>query len=155
MELIPIGEAARRVGLNASALRYYEERGLVRPAGRHGGRRMYGLDELRRLAFVQLFQRLGVSLGTAAAVLDGPSDEWRAAVAEQIASFEELIARAMGAKDFLEHALDCPADHPVDECPHMIETLDRMLSGLTFDELAAEHGAPMPADTRRPEPQRN
>src|SRR4051794_669455 len=73
MELISIGEAARRVGLNASALRYYEERGLVRPAGRHGGRRMYGQNELRRLAFVQLLQRLGVGLDTAAAVLDWPS----------------------------------------------------------------------------------
>jgi DNA-binding transcriptional MerR regulator len=154
MELIPIGEAARRVGLNASALRYYEERGLVRPAGRERGRRVYGSAELRRLVFVQLLQRLGVGLDTAATVLDEPSDEWRAAVAEQLATIEELIARAMGAKEFLEHALDCPADQPVDECPHMIETLERMLSGLTFEELAAEHGASMPVRTPKQPPRR-
>ena len=105
--------------------------------------------ELRRLAFVQLLQRLGVGLDTAAAVLDGPNEEWRAAVAEQMASFEELIARATSATDFLRHALDCPADHPVYVCPHMIETLDRMLSGLTFDELTAELSASAPDGARR------
>ena len=51
MELVPIGEAARMLKVNASALRYYEERGLVKPACRVNGRRMYGRAELRRLAF--------------------------------------------------------------------------------------------------------
>ncbi|MER6008568.1 MerR family transcriptional regulator [Nonomuraea angiospora] len=57
MELISIGEAARRLRLNTSALRYYEERGLVRPAARHAGRRMYGRTELRRLALNALIER--------------------------------------------------------------------------------------------------
>src|SRR5262245_39333833 len=67
MEQMSIGEAARMLGLNTSALRYYEDRGFLTP-NRHGGRRMYGRDELRRLAFTQLLQRLGISLDAAAAV---------------------------------------------------------------------------------------
>lgn len=46
MDLVSIGEAARMVGINPSALRYYEERGLVRPAARHAGRRMYAPEQL-------------------------------------------------------------------------------------------------------------
>jgi DNA-binding transcriptional MerR regulator len=139
MELVPIGEAARLLDVNTSALRYYEERGLVHPA-RSAGRRMYGPEQLRRLAFIQIMHRLGVGLDAAAAVLDEPSEQWRGVVREQIAGLEDLIARATAACGFLQHALDCPADHPVQECPYLIETLDRRLAGQTFEQLATEHG---------------
>src|ERR1700736_3909786 len=142
MELKTIGEAAQVLGLNTSALRYYEDRGLVTPE-RQGGKRMYGREHLRRLAFVQLMQRLGIRLDAASAVLDEPSDQWQVVVREQIAALDELIARASGARDFLEHALACRADHPVDEYPRMIEVLDRRLDGLTIEELAAETGQPL------------
>jgi len=144
MELVTIGDAAQMLGLNASALRYYEDRGLVTPE-RRGGKRMYGREQLRRLAFIQLMQRLGIRLGAASAVLDEPSDQWRDVVREHISAIEELIARANGARDFLEHALACPADHPVDQCPHMIEVLDKRLDGVTIEQLAAEQGQPVPS----------
>jgi DNA-binding transcriptional MerR regulator len=144
MELVTIGDAAQMLGLNPSAMRYYEDRGLVTPE-RRGGKRMYTLEQLRRLAFIQLMQRLGIRLDAASAVLDEPSDQWRDVVREQIAAIEELIARANGARDFLEHALACPADHPVEECPHMIEALDKRLAGVTIEELAAEQGQPVPS----------
>ena len=144
MELVTIGEAAEALALNTSALRYYEDRGLVTPE-RRGGKRMYSREHLRRLAFIQLMQRLGIRLDAASAVLDEPSDQWRDVVREQIAAIDELIAKANGARDFLEHALACPADHPVDECPHMIEVLDKRLDGLTIEELAAEKGQPVPS----------
>lgn len=139
MDPIPIGEAAKRLGMRTSALRYYEERNLVRPAARVNGKRVYGLQELRRLAFIQIAQRLGIGLDTAAAVLDEASDQWRTTVGEQIAELDELIARAQDAKSFLSHALMCPAEHPTRECPHMMETLDRLLEGVSFEQLAREH----------------
>jgi DNA-binding transcriptional MerR regulator len=145
MELVGIGEAARRVGANASALRYYEERGLVMPAARRGGQRMYGPGELRRLAFVQFMRRLGVSLEDTRAVLQDSAVQWRAAVGGTVTALDELIARAEGARHFLRHALECPAEHPVMECPFMIETLDRSLAGVSFEELAAEHGHEAPS----------
>ncbi|MGH3486661.1 MAG: MerR family transcriptional regulator [Actinopolymorphaceae bacterium] len=138
MDLLPIGEAASRLGMNASALRYYDEQGLVRPTARRGGRRMYGPEELRRLAFIQIMQRLGMSLDTASAVLDEPSDHWREVVREQISALEQLIAQAKGAQDFLHHAANCPAEHPVRECPYMIEALDRRIDGIPFEQLAEE-----------------
>jgi len=141
---VTIGDAAQMLGLNTSALRYYEDRGLVTPK-RRGGKRMYSREHLRRLAFIQLMQRLGIRLDAAWAVLDGPSDQWRDVVREQIAALDELIVRARGARDFLEHALACPSDHPVDQCGHMIEVLDRRLGGLTLEELAAEQGQPVPS----------
>ncbi|MFL6082960.1 MAG: MerR family transcriptional regulator [Mycobacterium sp.] len=143
MELVTIGDAAQMLALNASALRYYEDRGLITPE-RRGGKRMYGREHLRRLAFIQLMQRLGVPLDAASAVLNEPSDQWRGVVREQIAAIDELIARANGARDFLEHALACPADHPVDQCPHMIEGLDKRLEGVTLEELAAQQGQQVP-----------
>jgi DNA-binding transcriptional MerR regulator len=135
MESIPIGEAARRFGLNPSALRYYEERGLVRSAGREGGRRVYGLEELRRLAFVQIAQRLGIRLEVAAAVLDQPRDRWRHSTSQQIQQLDELIMRARAARQFLTRALDCPAEHPARECPHLLEALDELIKGTPFEQL--------------------
>lgn len=139
MELVTISEAARLIGVNASALRYYEDRGLVTPA-RRAGRRMYDPEQLRRLAFIQIMRALGASLNTAAAVLDEPSQQWRDTVRDQVAALDDLIARAEGARHFLQHALNCPTDHPVRECPKMIEGLDRRLSGISLEQLAAEHG---------------
>lgn len=141
MDLIPIGQAADRLGLNPSALRYYDERGLVSPSQRRFGQRMYGPDELRRLAFIKIAQRLGLPLNTAAAVLDAPGPQWRQTVRQQIAELDEVIAQAQGAQLFLTHALNCPANHPARECATMIATLDRLVDGTTVDQLVAEHRA--------------
>ncbi|HEX2212503.1 MAG TPA: MerR family transcriptional regulator [Mycobacterium sp.] len=140
MDSIPIGEAAARLQMTSSALRYYDERGLVRPQSRHAGRRMYGPDDLRRLAFLKIFHRLGLPLDTAAAVLDAPSPQWRELVREQIDHLDEVIAQARGAQQFLTHALHCPTDHPARECATMTGALDRLVDGMSVEELAAEHG---------------
>lgn len=59
---LTIGELAARSGVAASALRYYEKQGLIR-AGRTGGnQRRYPRSELRRVAFVRVAQRVGLSL---------------------------------------------------------------------------------------------
>lgn len=139
MDLIPIGEAAARLQMSQSALRYYDERGLVCPQARQAGRRMYGPDELRRLAFIKIFHRLGLPLDTAAAVLDAPSPQWRELVRAQIVQLDEVIAQAQGAQLFLTHALHCPTDHPARECPTMTGALDRLVDGMSVDQLAAEH----------------
>lgn len=139
MENIPIGAAAARMGLNPSALRYYDERGLVPPAERRNGQRLYGHQELRRLALIKVMHGLGLSLDAARALLDEPPTVWRTAVREQTADLDQLIARAQGARRFLHHAQECPHDHPIPQCPAMIDTLDRIVGGLTLEELAAEH----------------
>ncbi|HZA15622.1 MAG TPA: MerR family transcriptional regulator [Pseudonocardiaceae bacterium] len=139
MDLIPIGQAADRLGLNPSTLRYYDERGLVSPPARQAGRRMYGPEQLRRLAFLKIAHHVGLSLDTAAAILDAPDPQWRQTVREQIAELDRLIAQAQGAQKFLTHALSCPTNHPTRDCAAMIATLDRLVEGTTVEQLAAEH----------------
>jgi len=142
MNVIAIGEAAARLRLRPSALRYYDERGLVSPRSRQAGRRMYGPDELRRLAFLKIAHGLGIPLDTAAAVLGATSPQWRRAVQDQIAELEQLIEQAQSAQRFLRHALNCPANHPARECPTMKAALDQLVAGMTVDQLRAEHAAP-------------
>ena len=62
-----------------------------------------------------------------------------------------MIAQAQGAQLFLTHALNCPTDHPARECPTMIAALDRLVEGMTVDQLAAEHTI-FPRPLRSPSP---
>jgi DNA-binding transcriptional MerR regulator len=139
MDLIPIGRAAARLGMSTSALRYYDERKLVCPSARLAGKRMYGAEQLRRLAFIKIVHRLGLPLQTAAAVLDAPGPQWRETLRQQIAELDQVIAQAQTAQTFLAHALNCPTEHPARECTIMIATLDRLVAGTSIDRLAAEH----------------
>ena len=68
-----------------------------------------------------------------------PRPQWREIVREQIDQLDEVIAQAKGAQQFLTHALHCPTDHPARECPTMTGALDRLVDGMTVDQLAAEH----------------
>jgi MerR family redox-sensitive transcriptional activator SoxR len=67
---LTIGELATRSGLAPSALRYYEELGLLHPRRTSGGQRRYRRAELRRVAFVRAAQRVGLSLEEAREALD-------------------------------------------------------------------------------------
>jgi MerR family redox-sensitive transcriptional activator SoxR len=61
-ELLTIGEVARRSGVAASALRFYEERGLIASERAGSGHRRYARPVLRRIAFIVFAQRVGLSL---------------------------------------------------------------------------------------------
>jgi MerR family transcriptional regulator, redox-sensitive transcriptional activator SoxR len=61
-ELLTIGEAARRSGVAASALRFYEERGLIGSERAGSGHRRYPRPVLRRIAFIVFAQRVGLTL---------------------------------------------------------------------------------------------
>jgi MerR family redox-sensitive transcriptional activator SoxR len=62
-ELLTIGEVARRSGVAASALRFYEERGLITSQRFGGGQRRFPRHVLRRIAFIVYAQRIGLTLG--------------------------------------------------------------------------------------------
>lgn len=126
--LVPIGEAAARLGLATSALRYYERRGLLQPAARRGNVRLYDTDGLRRLAFIQVGQQLGLSLDDLGVLLTADRAEWQRIIDAHVAELEERIARAQRARDLLRHPLDCPAEHPATQCEHLRGLLDSYLS---------------------------
>jgi len=61
-DLLTIGEAARRSGVAASALRFYEDRGLIKSERAGSGHRRYPRAVLRRIAFIVFAQRIGLTL---------------------------------------------------------------------------------------------
>ena len=64
-----IGDLAKRTGLSVSAIRFYETRGLVSPYRNAGGQRRFEPSDIRRLSFVMIAQKLGLSLEDISAVL--------------------------------------------------------------------------------------
>lgn len=67
--LLSVGELAQRAGVATSALRFYEEQGLIRSSRSAGGHRQYPRDMLRRVAFIRAGQRVGLSLDEVRAAL--------------------------------------------------------------------------------------
>ncbi|MEM8694996.1 MAG: redox-sensitive transcriptional activator SoxR [Pseudomonadota bacterium] len=61
--LLSIGDLAVRTGLSVSAIRFYEEKGLVHPLRSGGGQRRFLRSDIRRLSFVLIAQQLGLSIG--------------------------------------------------------------------------------------------
>lgn len=113
MGTLPIGEVARRAGLRTSALRYYEEVGVLPPAERVGGQRRYDEAVLARLAVVRLAQDLGFSMAEIRALVEGfddvgvPSERWRELASEKLTEVDALIRHAEHMKQLLEESLQC------------------------------------------------
>ncbi|WP_226700423.1 redox-sensitive transcriptional activator SoxR [Qipengyuania gaetbuli] len=61
-DLLTIGELARRTGLSVSAIRFYEEKGLVAALRSSGNQRRFLRGDIRRLSFILIAQRLGLTL---------------------------------------------------------------------------------------------
>ena len=68
-DFLAIGDIARRTGLSVSAIRFYEEQGLIEPVRSGGNQRRFLRSDIRRLSFILIAQRLGLSLGEIAAQL--------------------------------------------------------------------------------------
>ncbi|MFF3917209.1 MerR family transcriptional regulator [Streptomyces sp. NPDC001852] len=131
--LLPIGEVAARLGLTTSTLRYWEERGVLQPAARQSGRRLYGPEELRRIALIQIWQESGMmSLDEIATVLAGRTEtgHWRDTVRGRMAAIDEQIDRLTQAKAYLAHYLSCPRDHPADDCPMVSKEVDAHIGAV-------------------------
>lgn len=103
-ELLTIGEVTRRSGVAASALRFYEEQGLISSERAGSGHRRFRRPMLRRVAFIVFAQRVGLSLGEIGSELDKLpehrvpnrrdwsrlSRRWSARIDERIAEMERL-----------------------------------------------------------------
>jgi MerR family transcriptional regulator, copper efflux regulator len=119
-DLVPIDVVARRFGIRASTIRYYEERGLLEPVSRHSGRRWYGPVELRRLAIIRYWQQSGLmGLDAIGKLLAGPdgTDEWSEVLDQQLGVLRQRIERLQAARAFLEHVATHHDTAP-DGCPH-------------------------------------
>ncbi len=111
--MLAIGEVARRAGLRTSALRYYEEVGVLPPAARVDGQRRYNEAVLARLAVVRLAQEVGFTVAEIRSLVEGfdnvgvASHRWRVLASRKLAETDALIARAENMKRLLEESLHC------------------------------------------------
>lgn len=127
---LEIGEVARRSGLPASTLRYYEEKGLIRSAGRRGLRRLFPSDVLERLAVISLARSAGFSLDEIAGMFEpnGRLRIDRPALAAKADEIDETIRKLTKMRDGLRHAAACPAPSHM-ECPTFRRLLRKAASG--------------------------
>jgi DNA-binding transcriptional MerR regulator len=124
MAAISIGEVSRRAGIAASALRYYEQAGLLPAPPRMSGRRSYDPGVLDRLAVIALLQQAGFTVAEMRSFLEDfptgtpPSERWRVLAERKLPQVEALITRATAMRKIIEAGLRC-------ECPSMEECARR------------------------------
>ena len=112
-DTLTIGQLAKRFGLNTSAIRYYEARGVLPQPARVSGQRRYGPDAVRRLEVLDVAKRAGFSLGEARVLLQSADagtpafEALRELAARKLPEVEALIARAEAMRTWLLTATDC------------------------------------------------
>lgn len=118
MRELDIAEVARRTGLPASTLRYYEEQGLIASIGRRGLRRLFNAGVLERLALIALGRAAGFSLEEIGRMFapDGQPQIDRSLLAAKAEELDATIHRLGALRDGLRHAAVCPAPSHL-ECP--------------------------------------
>ncbi|MET8683158.1 MerR family transcriptional regulator [Streptomyces sp. NPDC004732] len=117
-----IGEAAALYGLAPSTVRWWEQQGVLNPPARHGGKRLYGDAELRRLGLAYLCCVVGrMPLDQAAVVTSGKAarDDWQEAIDAQLVRLERTIEELEAARGYLRHALNCTSDDIAGSCSIM------------------------------------
>jgi DNA-binding transcriptional MerR regulator len=118
MRNLDIAEVAEQSGLPASALRFYEEKGLIKSIGRRGLRRVYAAGVLERLALIALGRSAGFSLDEIVGMFspDGRVRIDRAKLAAKADELDRTIRELTAMRDGLRHAVNCSAPSHA-ECP--------------------------------------
>jgi MerR family redox-sensitive transcriptional activator SoxR len=113
-DVLTIGELARRTGLSVPTIRFYEDRGLVEPLRTSGNQRRFLRADIRRLSFVLIAQKLGLSLGEIATALsDLPhgrtpnARDWARISATIRARVDTQIARLEKVREDLDGCIGC------------------------------------------------
>ena len=125
---LTIGEVAQRAGLRTSAIRYYEDMGVLpRPERVYGGHRRYSARVFHHLAFIQLAQQAGFSMAEIQTLVTAFDEDaplgvrWRTLAEQKLSELEELIAKAQGMKRILEQGIRCQCLN-LDECIPLADT---------------------------------
>jgi MerR family redox-sensitive transcriptional activator SoxR len=113
-ELLTIGETARRSGVAASALRFYESRGLIKSLRAQNNQRRYQRATLRRIAIIRVAQTLGLSLAEIATAFESLPDQrnptrkdWERLSTRWGRQLEQRIADLQNLRDRLGGCIGC------------------------------------------------
>jgi MerR family transcriptional regulator, redox-sensitive transcriptional activator SoxR len=124
-----IGEVARRAGIPPSAMRYYEQIGLLPPPRRVNGRRRYDAEVLLALRCIQLAQQAGFKLGEIRELLGGLAAAkplsllWRQLATHKIEEQDAIIAQAQARQQMLSLLLLCKCQ-TLEQCSFINEEAD-------------------------------
>ena len=118
MRDLDISEVAQRSGVAASALRYYEEKGLISSIGRRGLRRLFDPNVLEQLALIKVGRAAGFSLDEMARMFapDGQPRIDRDMLASKADELDLMVRKLSAMRDGLRHAAACRAPSHM-ECP--------------------------------------
>ena len=122
---LSIGEVANQVGIRPSAIRFYEQAGLLTAPPRLNGRRVYQAAIVKQIRLIQMAQHAGFSVGEIRTLFHEfptetpPSERWQTLASLKIEEIDQLIMRLNTMKTVLHRAMQC-------ECP----TLEDCANGL-------------------------
>lgn len=113
-DLLTIGDVAARAGVATSAIRYYEDRGLLSSTRTSGGQRRFSRETIRRVAFITAAQRVGRSLDEIGETLSrlpansAPDDAtWERVASSWRPRLDEQIAELVALRDQLDSCIGC------------------------------------------------
>ncbi|WP_426139277.1 helix-turn-helix domain-containing protein [Pseudomonas sp. DWP3-1-2] len=111
MKFLDIGEVAAQSGIKPSALRYYEEVGLICSVSRHGLRRQFAPEVLLQLKLITMGKLAGFSLEEIAGMFgrNGMPDLPRAGLHQKADEIDRHIRELIALRDTLRHVAECPA----------------------------------------------
>ena len=141
MPELTISQVARQVGLQASAIRYYEQIGLLPRARRVSGRRQYDATTLYRLAIIQRARQLGFTLSEIRHLFFGfrditrPSERWRTLSQRKLAELDHLMKGIKAVRGVLKKLMTrCQCD-TLDQCGRRIfRSMNRDTAGRLFPQ---------------------
>ncbi len=129
MEGLTIGEVANRVGVQPSALRYYESAGILEAPRRVNGQRRYDVTVLNQLAIIQTAQRLGFTVAEIRTLFYGfeaatpASTRWQTLAQSKLIELEALIRQAQKMKEMLKEIEKCGCLN-LEECGQLLKQSD-------------------------------
>jgi DNA-binding transcriptional MerR regulator len=129
--LLTIGELARRAGVTTSALRYYEELGLLPAPARVSGQRRYPGSAARLVDAILLYSDAGFTLAEQKALMtprDGTPGDREQLMRRKLAELDEQIATAQAAREAIRHGLRCPRED-ITQCPNFNAGITARLAG--------------------------
>ncbi|GLZ03304.1 MerR family transcriptional regulator [Actinomadura sp. NBRC 104412] len=134
--LLTIGELARRTGVATSALRYWEELGLLPAPSRVSGQRRYPESATTLVGIILLLRDVGFSLAEQKKLMashGAAPEERRELSRRKLDELDEQIAKARAAREAIEHSLRCPHENFVD-CPNFAGLVAARLAGRPLSE---------------------
>ena len=122
MSQLTISQVARQVGLQPSAIRYYEQIGILLPAQRIGGQRRYDTTVLHRLAVIQRARQTGFTLDEIRELFFGfrdaatASQRWQKLSRRKLAELAELTGQIKTMQRLLQKMMECCHCETLDQC---------------------------------------